>query len=278
MEPNIGDSRDSFYSELTWEELEDWAGVKIASRGQDYYRRNLVKDLSLSPNGEILAWVDGSERYATLVDVEGEEGVIPKIHSYLEKQTKEQLVQIIEELADTNPAIKLSLEDRCTVDEDRVPGLVKTIRKEIVKLSQTPGWQSHWNGEGFTPDYSRVHNLLTQLLQKGHPNEVVELGWELLTTGKELIEMSDDDGETGSEISDCLEIVFKALTASTKPVLEKMLWAIEVQLEDEYGLCEELDSFWDQKFLPEDWEALSEQLQKRLKMFPTILYHLLIKE
>jgi uncharacterized Zn finger protein len=355
MEPTIGDSRDSFYSELTWEDLEDWAGVKIASRGQDYYRRNLVKDLSLSPNGEILAWVDGSERYATLVDVEdgdlvytctcpfddgvckhavavllaylesqnkeqtipevdendprlllleekdlgqddfdeneedeypenncfdnnklnhltftAKKGVIPKIHSYLEKQTKEQLIQIIEELADTNPAIKLSLEDRCAVDEDRVPGLVKSIRKEIVKLSQTPGWQNHWNGEGFTPDYSRIQNLLTQLLQKGHANEVVELGQELLTTGKELIEMSDDDGETASEIAGCLEIVFKALTASTKPVLEKMLWAIEVQLEDEYGLCEELDGFWEQKFLPEDWEALSEQLQKRLKTFPTI--------
>jgi len=261
----------------------------------------LVKDLSLAPNGEIVAWVDGSKRYATAVDVEGgdlvftctcpyDDGVckhavavllaylesqkdeqtirevdkndprlllleekdfgpedfdtsdenedddeymednfnrkvnhssspvkietVSHIQAYLEKQTKDQLIQIIAELAENNPTIKLSLEDRCAVDENRVPSLVKTIQKEIVKLSQTPGWKNHWNGEGFIPDYSRVRNLLSQLLSKGYAEEVMELGKELLTTGKELIEMSDDDGETGSEIAGCLEIVFKALAAS----------------------------------------------------------------
>jgi uncharacterized Zn finger protein len=58
---------------VTWEELEDWAGATIAKRGQAYHRDGRVHELAYIDDGALLAWVQGTARYATLVDYdEGE--------------------------------------------------------------------------------------------------------------------------------------------------------------------------------------------------------------
>ncbi|MCC7353355.1 MAG: SWIM zinc finger domain-containing protein, partial [Anaerolineae bacterium] len=62
--------KDDFFRELTWEDLEEWAGVTIVSRGQGYHRNRRVQDLARTPSGGIIAWVQGTQRYATLVDVQ----------------------------------------------------------------------------------------------------------------------------------------------------------------------------------------------------------------
>ena len=51
------------YANLTWDDLESWAGEKIVSRGSSYVGN--VRQLSQTPTGDLLAWVDGSKRYAT---------------------------------------------------------------------------------------------------------------------------------------------------------------------------------------------------------------------
>lgn len=50
---------------LTLEDLREWAGTKIFSRGQSYIRH--VKELSRLEDGTLAAWVSGSEIYATSV-------------------------------------------------------------------------------------------------------------------------------------------------------------------------------------------------------------------
>jgi uncharacterized Zn finger protein len=51
------------FATLTWDDLESWAGEKIVSRGRSYLKN--VRQLSQMPTGDLLAWVDGSKRYAT---------------------------------------------------------------------------------------------------------------------------------------------------------------------------------------------------------------------
>ncbi|MFH0907854.1 MAG: SWIM zinc finger family protein [bacterium] len=53
------------FSDLTWEDLKDWAGDRVVSRGKSYTRR--VEDLRVTVEGALLAWVQGHDRYATLV-------------------------------------------------------------------------------------------------------------------------------------------------------------------------------------------------------------------
>ena len=55
------------FHDLNWTTLEDWAGTKTLSRGRQYQREGRVHELVRSPNEAIVAWVDGTERYATAV-------------------------------------------------------------------------------------------------------------------------------------------------------------------------------------------------------------------
>ena len=56
---------DILLTKLSWDELEDWAGDTIVERGKGY--RDNVLDPRLTADGELLAWVDGSETYTTMV-------------------------------------------------------------------------------------------------------------------------------------------------------------------------------------------------------------------
>ena len=56
--------------DLTWADLEAWAGAKIVSRGTSYQKNGYVRDLSVTPEGGLLAWVRGSDKYATTVSLE----------------------------------------------------------------------------------------------------------------------------------------------------------------------------------------------------------------
>ena len=56
------------FEDLTWEDLQDWAGSRVVPRGKSYLRR--VRDLRTTPAGKLLAWVQGGDRYATLVGLD----------------------------------------------------------------------------------------------------------------------------------------------------------------------------------------------------------------
>jgi len=47
--------------------LSNWAGDTITARGADYQHQGAVEDFRITPEGDLLAWVNGSRRYAVLV-------------------------------------------------------------------------------------------------------------------------------------------------------------------------------------------------------------------
>ncbi len=53
------------FDKLTWEDLKDWAGDRVVRRGKSY--KSNVEDLAVAADGALLAWVQGGDRYATLV-------------------------------------------------------------------------------------------------------------------------------------------------------------------------------------------------------------------
>ncbi len=139
------------------------------------------------------------------------------------------------------------------------------MRKEVHELSAEPAWRNSWNNEGHIPDYSRVKDRLESLLEKGYADEVVTLGKELFQAGIRQIEMSHDEGETGTEISSCLEVAFRALPCSSLSPVDQILWVIEAQMEDEYDLCYGAESFWKKEQKASDWNAVADILLERLR-------------
>ncbi|TAN44685.1 MAG: SWIM zinc finger domain-containing protein [Nitrospirae bacterium] len=61
---------DKTFSDITWSDLEAWAGSKIVSRGMSYKKERAVQGLSLTPEGSLLAWVRGTRNYVTRVSFE----------------------------------------------------------------------------------------------------------------------------------------------------------------------------------------------------------------
>lgn len=337
------------FTALTWDDLQEWAGSIIVSRGQRYQRSRQVQALVNTSSGGLVAWVLGSERYATRVEsADGDllavctcpyEGVckhavavvleyleqkkrnatIPTVTerdqrlqlldhhgdeeewgdtdedgstgddfvpaperstkkarkagpaawlSFLEQQTRPQLLALLNDLLQRYPDVRQFVQDRQNVAAGAVPKLVKALRVEIAALSQEPGWRNHWNGEGSIPDYSRVRHRLEALSTQGHADAVVEVGAQLLEAGTRQVEISDDEGETAEEIASCLDSVFQALPQSSRTPGEQMRWAVEVDLADQYELSRGAKPFWAQRHPVEVWNELADQLGQRLARAP----------
>lgn len=63
------------FLDLTWEDIEEWAGNVIVGRGRSYQRNGAVGDLGHAEDGALVAWVMGSQRYATRVRIEGKKSL-----------------------------------------------------------------------------------------------------------------------------------------------------------------------------------------------------------
>ncbi len=202
-----------------------------------------------------------------LVSPKSGKSIPPNLKGFLEEQTKEQLITLLKDLSERYPSVREDLQDRQNLSKGSVKRVVGAARKEIHKLSSRPGWRNHWNNEGYVPDYSRVKDRLESLLANGHADEVVVLGKELLEAGIRQVEMSDDEGETGIEISSCLDIVFLALPQSSLSPVDRMLWAIDAELKDDYELCCGSESFWENEQKASDWSVVADKLIQRLNEF-----------
>src|SRR4030042_6301735 len=198
------------------------------------------------------------------VSKKGGKSIPPDLRGFLEGQTKEQLITLVKDLSERYPSVRKDLQDRENLSKGSVKRIVASVRKEIQELSSEPGWKNHWNNEGYIPDYSGVKNRLKSLLANGHADEVVAFGKELLEAGVRQVEMSDDEGETGNEISSCLDIVFLALPQSSLSAVDQMLWVIDAELKDSYDLCYGSESFWENEQKASDWSVVADKLIVRL--------------
>jgi uncharacterized Zn finger protein len=62
-------TQQSGWENLTWSALEDWCGERSLERGRDYFRSGRVTGLSISDAGDLLATVQGTQRYVTTVSL-----------------------------------------------------------------------------------------------------------------------------------------------------------------------------------------------------------------
>ena len=336
------------FLDLDWATLEDWAGTKTLSRGRQYQHDGRVHDLVRSANGAIVAWVDGTKRYATAVyfddglvsectcpvgdsckhavaivleylalcekkitvpsltagdsrymlpDLRPEtdpaqvppgtpirpvltrsplpdagsgksrKTVVP-LRKYLEKMKKEELIGLIQELMEEFPEVEQEISDRRAVAGADAEPIFEALLADIDDLTQEEVWSNSWTGEPQVPDYSPVLKRMEILLSMGQPDMIVEAGGILLKKGTAQIETGGDEaGETDSEISSCMDIVFDALRKSSRPAHERMLFAIHAKLDDEFDLCEGAGSFLDETWPAAGWSLVADSLLRELDTF-----------
>lgn len=328
-------------------DVEKWAGRVIYKRGDAYHRSGRVEKPAMTADGALIAWVLGSQKYATLVEVESgdlcslctcpyddsppckhavallleymeakeknrpipaaspsdkriaviddllltsdleDEGDDEEaedepsvcapgargknrssesdVNRFLSGLTKEELIGLIGEWSARFPEIADELAHRGRLSAGNTGALAAAIRREIAETTSQDAWYDHWRNEGSIPDYSRLKLRLGDLLDAGAADEVVRLGALLLERGGRQVETSDDEGDTASEIASCMEVVFQALSRTTMPAADRMMWAIDADLKDSFDLCEGSQEFWGrQEYAAADWSVVADNLLKRL--------------
>jgi uncharacterized Zn finger protein len=76
---------------------------------------------------------------------------------------------------------------------------------------------------------------------------------------------SHDEGETAMELAGCLAVVFKAVAQSNLPPAQRLIFAINACLQDDYGVIDDsVAAVLDAKYLPVDWSEVADDLARRL--------------
>jgi uncharacterized Zn finger protein len=177
---------------------------------------------------------------------------------------KRQLRDLLLDITREHRDVARELAERRQMASGDVKNVSAHLRREIRDLGEEPGWRDYWHDESYTPDFSGIRKKLEALLEKGHADEVLTIGKELISTGLRLAEESHDEGETAMEVSECMPVLVKALDNSTMAAPDKLNWALDAVLKDPFDVCEDFAAFLHRRHPKSAWNILSDQLLKRL--------------
>lgn len=183
---------------------------------------------------------------------------------YLEKLEKSELIEILTTFAKKDNMLGRYLRDRQSLASENSEGVIGGIYSELDELWRELKSSDFWTYEGEEiPDFSKVQVRMESLLDSGHPDELLDIGKELMDKYKG-IEEYDEEGDIGTQISDCMDVVFRALSQSSLPAHKKMLYALELELKDDYSILNE-PALWKEAHTKEEWKLFAEALKARLQ-------------
>lgn len=315
------------FKELRWSDIQDWAGGKATAKGMKYQEEERVREIKSTPEGSLIARVQGTTEYFTEVSLENrklssictcpvghdckhgvaavleylerieqgeevpvisdkdlliararigyagaetfgtfdaEESSLQNLRKYLEKLEKPELIEILVAFAKKDSLLGVYLRDRQKLASENSAEIIGGIYSELDELWRETRDYDYWSYENENvPDFSDLQVRLESLLDSGHPDELLDIGKALMDKCDGIAEY-DEEGEIGTKVSNCMDVVFKALSQSSLPVHEKMLYALEIELKDNYNILDE-HTFWKEDFSQEEWRLFAESLKFRLQ-------------
>jgi len=199
-----------------------------------------------------------------------EESGSQDLRSFLMTKSLYELADIILRFSESHPDFRSGLEDERRATDGEFSELLRETRREMRSLTAEEAWWNGWKGFGNLPDYSGLEARLKILVDHGQADEVVELGRELVERGVEQVGRSNDEGETAAGIHGCLEVVAEALEKSGLAAEEKILYAIDALLADDYGICDDLARVLHDPWEEAVWAGVADRLMERLEREPTV--------
>ena len=190
-----------------------------------------------------------------------------KIRKHIDAKSQAELAELVWSLTQRFPDLREEFRERIALGEGDADRLISEARKELRKATSEPGWRNYWKGEGFTPDFSRLARYLDRMVELDQADAVVKLSREIMSRGMEQIGQSNDEGETATAFAECLPPFFRAVKESSLTPTQRLLFAIDADLKDEYSVIddEHLDTVLEGNVSPSDWSAAADELARRLK-------------
>lgn len=188
-----------------------------------------------------------------------------KIKQHIQAKSRADLAELVWSLAERFPEIREEFRERIALGEGDVDRLIAQARKELQCITSQEAWRNHWDDEGNIPDYGKLLHRLERLVELGHCDSVVRLGGEIIERGMAQVGQSHDEGETAMELAGCLAVVFQAVTKSSLTSAQKLLFAINACLQDDYGVIDDaVHAVLDAKYQPAEWSEVADDLARRL--------------
>jgi uncharacterized Zn finger protein len=190
-----------------------------------------------------------------------------KIRKHIDAKSREELAELVWSLVQRFPELHEEFRERIALGEGDADRLIAEARRELRRVTSEPGWRNYWKGEGYTPDFGRLARYLDRMVELGQADAVVKLSREIMAQGMEQIGQSDDEGETATAFAECLPPIFRAVNQSKMSAAQKLIFAIDADLRDEYSVIESdlLDTVLERHTSLSDWSAAADVLAGRLK-------------
>jgi hypothetical protein len=175
--------------------------------------------------------------------------VAKRLHKALAKRTKNELVDVLVELARDDRNILRQLDARFEL-EAPPQELAAVTRQAIADATDFDERDSNRNFDYDYAAYEAVKRHLSRLVGLGELRLAMELSLELMAQGSYQVE-SSDEGLMTDDIEECLKVVIQALRNCDLPASESIAWCRDMLQKDRVGfICEN-----ELKLLQHDLEA-----------------------
>jgi uncharacterized Zn finger protein len=194
-----------------------------------------------------------------------------EVKEKLQGKSKKELLELLAEAAENDWSAGRFILGRAMMNSGDMKNLVKSLLDEIRSVTSKPAWSREWSDKSYLPDYSHLYQRFAALKKRALKEQscadaLLELGDELWKLGNAQLEKSSDEGETGTAITECMEIAIRAVPKSSRSKPEQLLWAIEVESTDNYDILEEkyFDFMESDEYAEADWREVASALESRL--------------
>lgn len=221
MNKNSPDKPNDPFSELTWDDLEEWAGSRIVARGRSYQRRGAVRDLQRDEEGALVAWVTGSRLYATRVSIEGRKDLICECTCPYWTTCKHAVAVVVQYLEMTKKGIAV---DRVEADDPRLEELDAITEDDDEPLEfdvEEDQEEEPLEFDVDEPDEKSI-GMFSESSGTGQSDDTSLRAYLREHTRAELVELLLELAETHDEVRQSLENRRRLTSGETRKVLKSI--------------------------------------------------------
>lgn len=223
-----------------------------SATGLDDAKLNLIKD-QIKP-----------QRHKT--DAETDWQPVTKI---LNRRSREDLLVMLLQFARRYPQIHHQILGVYQLELADSKLLVDSIRLAMDCVLPYRLDEEVWSWKRFSPDYAYIKDRLEALLAKDCADTVVQLGRELWSGGRAIVEVAEEYAEdldgTKAGLGACMRVILEALPSSSLEPSEQILYLIDRVLEDEASILTfATELLAPDRYTPGQWRKVATVLESRL--------------
>lgn len=187
-----------------------------------------------------------------------------EINAFLQKRTKAQLIELLNDLAVENTLVSQILLDNSQTAAGNFEPVLKRLQQDLDAFSYEPDLYDAEYDDYNVLNYSNVRQRMEMLLSAGAVDEVLELAPKLLDVVNLQLGVREASDYDFTEITSCMSAVAQALKKSSMDKAKKLELVMVLMIADPFEVCFPLEEYLESEHTVEEWETFAGTLLERL--------------